>query len=106
DSFDPQVGVGVGACCVGGGRGAQCAAVGVAPVQRVLGGRAGAVARGVDHEMGPVGLRRDRFAVAELLVGGVVVGGVQGETPRVLDTGRVEPGGHLVGADPAGVTGI
>src|SRR5258705_12660754 len=49
---------------------------------------------------------RNRFAVTDFVIGGEEVSGVEAETPRVVHTGLVESGGHLVGTVPAQVASV
>src|SRR5215210_1940776 len=105
-TFDPQVCVGVRARGCRGGRNTQRPTVGIAPVQRRVGCRSVAVARGVDHVVLTVGETRNRFAVTDFLLSGEEVRDVEAEASRVLDTGLAEPGGHLLGAVPAQLTRV
>ena len=82
-TFDPQVGVGMrtrGSCR---GRDAERPAAGIAPIERAVWRRSGAVARGVDHVVRAFCERRNRFAVTDFLIGGEEIGGVEAEAPGV-----------------------
>src|SRR5271163_5286778 len=100
-TFDPQVGVGVRAPGSRGRRSAQCSAAGVAPVELGGGRRSGAIARRVDHVVRAVSEPRNRLAITDFVLSGEEVRNVQAETPRVTETGLIEPVGHVTGAMPA-----
>src|SRR5581483_2873913 len=71
-----------------------------------VGGRSGTVARRVDHVVRTIREAGNGFAVADFVLGGEEVCGVDAESPRMADAGLVESGGHVVGAVPTQVTRV
>src|SRR5215217_1008972 len=82
---------------------------GVAPLVvpvRVVGGRAEAVAGGVDDELAPAEEVGEFSSPSVALFGRLAIGDVDREALGVLDAGAQQALGHLPSAPPAGMTCI
>src|SRR3984957_1418657 len=88
------------------GRDAERPAAGIAPIERAVWRRSGAIAGGVDHVVRAFCERRNSFAVADFLISGEEIGGVEAEAPGVVYADLVEPVGDFLGLQPPGVPSV